>query len=189
MGPTLPPMMSGTADQRTSGSTPRTGSKCTGRATLFGEAKPPITVDREILSRRPNNQGSRRTSVDLVFCACRVFITHTHRWGLARGAVSPYARTMIIRSVRHRGLRQLIEHDNPRFLRADLVDRVRRILTLLVLAEDHDGFLAHAPRGWRVHRLSGNRQQEWSISISRNWRMTFEEHDGFIDRLNLEDYH
>ena len=83
----------------------------------------------------------------------------------------------------------MLEHDNPRFLRANLVDRVRRILTVLVLAEDLDEFLAHAPRGWRVHRLSGDRRQEWSVSVSHNWRMTFEERDGFIDGLNLEDYH
>ena len=96
---------------------------------------------------------------------------------------------MVIRSVRHRGLRQLLEHDNPRFLRADLVDRIRRILTVLVLAEDLGEFLAHAPRGWRVHRLSGDRRREWSISVSRNWRVTFEEHESLIDGLNLEDYH
>ena len=96
---------------------------------------------------------------------------------------------MIIRSVRHRGLHRLIEHDNPQFLQRDLVDRVRKILTALILAEDLDSFIADAPRGWRVHRLSGNRQDAWSISISGNWRITFEEDTGYIDRLNLEDYH
>ena len=39
------------------------------------------------------------------------------------------------------------------------------------------------------HRLSGNRQNAWSISISGNWRIAFEEDEGCIDRLNLEDYH
>ena len=96
---------------------------------------------------------------------------------------------MIIRSVRHRGLRWLIEHDNPQFLQRDLVDRVRKILTALILAEDLDSFIADAPRGWRVHRLLGNRQNVWSVSISGNWRITFEEDMGNIDRLNLEDYH
>lgn len=96
---------------------------------------------------------------------------------------------MIIRSVRHRGLRRLLEDDNPRFLRQALVGRVRKILTVLVLAEDIDEFIADAPRGWRVHRLSGDRQNEWSVSVSGNWRITFEEEDGYIDRLNLEDYH
>ena len=61
---------------------------------------------------------------------------------------------MIIRSVHHRGLRRLIEDDNPRFLQHNLVDRVRKILTALILAEELDRFIADAPRGWRVHRLS-----------------------------------
>ena len=96
---------------------------------------------------------------------------------------------MIIRSVHHRGLRLLIEDDNPRFLQHNLVDRVRKILIALILAEGLDRFIADAPRGWRVHRLSGDRQDEWSISVSGNWRITFAEEDGYIDRVNLEDYH
>ena len=96
---------------------------------------------------------------------------------------------MIIRSVRHRGLRRLIENDNPRFLRHDLVDRVRKILTVLILAEELDSFIADAPPGWRVHRLLGDRQGEWSVSVSGNWRITFEEDHSYVDRLNLEDYH
>ena len=96
---------------------------------------------------------------------------------------------MVVRSVRHRGLRRLIEEDNPRFLRQNLVDRVRKILTALILAEHIDGFIADAPRGWCVHRLSGDRQDEWSVSVSGNWRITFKEEDSYIDRLNLEDYH
>lgn len=96
---------------------------------------------------------------------------------------------MVIRTVRHRGLRRLIEDDNPRFLQPNLVDRVRNVLTALILAEELDRFIADAPRGWRVHRLSGDRRDEWSISVSGNWRITFAEEDGYIDRLNLEDYH
>ena len=33
-------------------------------------------------------------------------------------------------------------------------------------------------RGWRDHRLSGERRREWSVSVSGNWRITFEERDG-----------
>ena len=83
----------------------------------------------------------------------------------------------------------MLERNNSRFLRADLVGRVRNVLTVLVLADDMDAFLADAPRGWRVPRLSGDRQQEWSVSVSGNWRITFEEDNGRIDDLNLEDYH
>ncbi len=96
---------------------------------------------------------------------------------------------MIIRSVRHRGLKRLIEDNQTRGLRPDLVNRVRNILTVLVLAEDMKMLRASAPPGWRVHRLSGDRKGIWSISTSGNWRITFEEEDGYVDVLDLEDYH
>ena len=96
---------------------------------------------------------------------------------------------MVICSVRHRGLSHLIKDNNPRFLRDDLVNRVNNILTALILAEDIENFIANAPSGWRIHRLLGSRRDEWSISVSGNWRLTFEEEDGCIYRLNLEDYH
>ena len=96
---------------------------------------------------------------------------------------------MVIRSVRHKGLRRLIEDDNAKGLRTDLAGRVRKILTALILVDDMDAFFAAAPPGWRVHQLSGDRRDEWSISVSGNWRITFEEEDGHIDHLNSEDYH
>ena len=96
---------------------------------------------------------------------------------------------MIVRSVRHRGLRRLLQNDTPRFLPSELAGRIRRILTVLLLAEDMDDFIASAPSGWRVHRLSGDRRGEWSVSVSGNWRITFEDVDCSIERLHLEDYH
>ena len=96
---------------------------------------------------------------------------------------------MNVRSVRHRGLRRLLEDDDARFLPHELVGRVRNVLTVIILAEGMDGFISDAPPGWRVHRLSGDRRREWSVSVSGNWRITFEEDDGHIYGLNLEDYH
>ena len=86
-------------------------------------------------------------------------------------------------------MRRLLEDDNPRFLRQDPIGRLRNILTALVLAENMDEFIAVAPPGWRVHRLSGERRDDWSVSASGNWRVTFVEANGAIGRLNLEDYH
>jgi proteic killer suppression protein len=54
-------------------------------------------------------------------------------------------------------------------------------------AQDLDG-LRGLP-GWRLHRLAGDRAGTWSISVSGNWRITFELIDDEIHRLNLEDYH
>ena len=70
-----------------------------------------------------------------------------------------------------------------------MVNRIRKVLTVLILADDLESFLDDAPRGRCVHRLSGDRQNEWSVSVSGNWRIMFEEKDGAINHLNLEDYH
>ena len=96
---------------------------------------------------------------------------------------------MIVRSIRHRGLHQLFENNSSRLLKQDLVERVRGAVTALAIAETMEGFVREAAPGWRVHRLSGERRNEWSVSVSANWRITFEERDGMIERLNLEDYH
>lgn len=96
---------------------------------------------------------------------------------------------MIIRSVRHRGLKRLLESDQTRGLRADMVKRIRNILTALIVAEDMWMFRDGAPPGWRVHQLSEERKGTWSISTSGNWRITFDEENGYVDGLDLEDYH
>ena len=94
-----------------------------------------------------------------------------------------------VQSIRHRGLRVLIEENSPRLLGPDLAGRVRNTVLALSVADDLDQFIKDAPPGWRVHRLSGNRQNDWSVSVSGNWRITFQEEGGFIYNLNLEDYH
>ena len=96
---------------------------------------------------------------------------------------------MIIESISHRGLSQLIENNNSQLIRPNLVRRVLRVVTALAEAQDISSFIEGTPRGWRVHRLSRNRSNEWSVSVSGNWRITFEEEDGCVNRLNLEDYH
>ncbi len=62
---------------------------------------------------------------------------------------------MIIRSVRHRGLLRLIENDDGRELRNDLVRRLRNIIAVLISAADLDGVVG--PPGWRIHQLRGDR--------------------------------
>ena len=94
---------------------------------------------------------------------------------------------MQIRSIRHKGLRRFVEDDDDRGLRRELVGRVRNILAVLISAADMDG--VQGPPGWRVHRLVGDRAGTWSISVSGNWRITFDIVGGEISNLDLEDYH
>jgi proteic killer suppression protein len=67
------------------------------------------------------------------------------------------------------------------------VNRARNILTALVAAADMQG--VQGPPGWRIHRLSGDREGTWSVSVSGNWRITFDLEGGDITNLDLEDYH
>jgi toxin HigB-1 len=94
---------------------------------------------------------------------------------------------MIIRSVRHRGLKRLLEQDDPREIRGNLVNRTRNILTALMAAGDMTQL--NGPPGWQVHQLTGDRGGTWSLSVSGNWRITFDIEDGDIINLDLEDYH
>ena len=94
---------------------------------------------------------------------------------------------MRIWTVRHRGLKHFIEDDDDRGIRRDLVNRVRRILTALQSVENVEGL--EGPPGWRIHQLTGDRAGTWSISVSGNWRITFEIVNGEIHALGLEDYH
>ena len=72
---------------------------------------------------------------------------------------------MDIRSVRHRGLKRFIEDNDSRGIRPDLVNRTRNILAALI------------------------RAGTWSLSVSGNWRITFEVDNDEIRNLDLEDYH
>jgi proteic killer suppression protein len=94
---------------------------------------------------------------------------------------------MIIRNITHRGLRRFVEENDTRGIRTDLVNRVRNILAVLIVAETMDQ--VRGPPGWRIHQLAGDRRGTWSISVSGNWRITFDVENNEIHNLDLEDYH
>ena len=43
--------------------------------------------------------------------------------------------------------------------------------------------------GFRLHALKGAMRGRWSITVSGNWRVTFEFRDGNAYVLDYEDYH
>ncbi len=43
--------------------------------------------------------------------------------------------------------------------------------------------------GFRLHALQGQRTGVWSITVSGNWRVTFEFFEGNAYIVNYEDYH
>jgi len=43
--------------------------------------------------------------------------------------------------------------------------------------------------GFKLHILKGKLKRRWSISVSGNWRITFEFREGNAFVLDYEDYH
>jgi proteic killer suppression protein len=94
---------------------------------------------------------------------------------------------MRIVSVRHRGLKKLLESGEVTGIRRDLVRRVSNTLMALRSAASIEE--VQTTPGKRVHKLSGRREGTWSVAVSGNWRITFELDGDEIRNLDLEDYH
>lgn len=96
---------------------------------------------------------------------------------------------MLIRSVAHRGLRRFLERDDASGLAPQAVERIRNILTFLQYMQDVEE-LRDVP-GWKAHLLAGSRRGTWSLTVTRNWRITFrvDAEAGEIEALDFEDYH
>jgi len=96
---------------------------------------------------------------------------------------------MEIRSIRHRGLRRFIEPGDASGLPADFAEKIRNILSFLQDMDSVDD-LRTIP-SWRAHRMTGERRGTWSLTVTRNWRITFriDETNQAIIELDYEDYH
>ena len=96
---------------------------------------------------------------------------------------------MKIRNVVHKGLRRFIEADDPSGLPAAAIPKLRRMVSFLQDAAIETEL--HAVPGWKTHQLAGSRKGVWSLSVTRNWRLTFRvDPTGFeIIDLDYEDYH
>lgn len=94
---------------------------------------------------------------------------------------------MEIESIRHKGLRRFFETGNPKGLVGD-PDRIRKMLALIVAAESMDELAT--PPNYGLHPLTGDRVGTWAMTVTRNWRMTFEMNEqGALEEMDLEDYH
>ena len=92
----------------------------------------------------------------------------------------------MIKSFRHKGLKDFFETGSKRGISPGLAARIARRLDVLNAAQQPADIDVH---GFDLHKLKGDRQEEWSISVSGNWRMTFRFAKGEVFDLSLEDYH
>jgi proteic killer suppression protein len=94
-----------------------------------------------------------------------------------------------IRNFAHRGLKRLYTEDSARGVPPDTVDKLRKMFGFLDDMGDQEELRALS--AWKAHTLTGDRKGTWSLSVTRNRRLTFRvdtaEHE--ICDVDLEDYH
>ena len=96
---------------------------------------------------------------------------------------------MKIRNFAHKGLKKLYAQDSAKGVPPDTADKLRKMLAFLDDMQDPEE-LRSLP-AWKVHTLTDDCKGTWSLSVTRNRRLTFSI-DGTereIYDLNLEDYH
>ena len=91
----------------------------------------------------------------------------------------------MIVSFKHKGLKRLFEQNDRSGLRADPIEKIDRILTVLDAAS--------APQaldlpGYRLHQLKGDYKGYWSVTVRANWRIVFRFENGHAYDVALVDY-
>jgi proteic killer suppression protein len=92
----------------------------------------------------------------------------------------------MLRTFRHKGLKELFETGKSAAVAQDLAKRVKIVLDYLDAAITV--YDMGAP-GLRLHELKGERRGTWSVNVSGNWRITFGFRDGDAYNVDLEDCH
>jgi toxin HigB-1 len=94
-----------------------------------------------------------------------------------------------IRSFAHKGLRKFYEEDSIRGGPPDTAAKLRKMLAFLDDMQDAEE-LRSLP-SWKAHVLTGDRKGTWSLSVTRNRRLTFRVNaaEREISDVDLEDYH
>jgi proteic killer suppression protein len=92
---------------------------------------------------------------------------------------------MQIESIRHKGLRNLVEKGDRRVMQAE---RLTDMIGFIASANSFDELIS--PPNFGFHALTGNRAGEYAMTVTKNWRLTFRKIDEqTIADLDLEDYH
>ena len=96
---------------------------------------------------------------------------------------------MRIRNFAHKGLKRFYAEDIAKGVPPDARDKLHKMLAFLDDMQDADE-LQSLPT-WKAHMLTGDRRGTWSLSVTRNRRLTFriDSAENEICDVNLEDYH
>lgn len=92
----------------------------------------------------------------------------------------------MIKSIKHKGLKKFFETGKTKGIKAEHAKRLTARLSVLHAATSLDDIdLAN----WNLHPLTGNKQGQYAINVSGNWRLFFSFEDGDVYLLDYDDYH
>lgn len=92
----------------------------------------------------------------------------------------------MIKSFKHKGIEKFYRQGSLAGIQARHKKRLKLQLSALDTATEIEDL--DIP-GYRLHCLKGSREGTWSITVSANWRLTFQFIEGNVHVLNYEDYH
>ncbi|MDR3020506.1 MAG: type II toxin-antitoxin system RelE/ParE family toxin [Treponema sp.] len=92
----------------------------------------------------------------------------------------------MIRSFKHKGLEQFFVKGSIKGIQPNHADKIARILDRLDASISLTDM--NLP-GFRLHELKGQETGTWSVTVSANWRITFQfiGQDAFV--VDYRDYH
>jgi toxin HigB-1 len=94
---------------------------------------------------------------------------------------------MPIQSIAHKGLRRLYEDDDARAVPANTADKLTKMLVAIDTAQKIDDIAVML--GWKLHPLTGDLAEFWSLTVTRNWLLVFRFENGDASDLDMLDYH
>lgn len=92
----------------------------------------------------------------------------------------------MIKSFNHKGLQLYFETGSRKGIQPDHAEKLARILDVLNASIAPSDM--NLP-GFKLHELTGNEKNTWSVRVNGNWRVTFKFENGDAIIVDYRDYH
>ncbi len=92
----------------------------------------------------------------------------------------------MIKTFRHKGLKAFFETGSRAGIQTSHAQKLKRQLRRLDEATSPADMCIH---GWKLHPLSGNLAEHYSVWVNGNWRLTFTFEGVDAVLVNYQDYH
>ena len=92
-------------------------------------------------------------------------------------------------SIRDKGVKRLYVEDETKGVPPESVEKLQSMLAFIDAMDDEQE-LVTIP-SWNAHQLKGNRKGTWSLTVTENYRLTFNVDDAAkeVSDIDFEDYH